>query len=955
VKEGLASVPERNIQIELYRILQNIIAKKFSVNDVEFTSVRYEPTINGRPDLVVEAIDKGKKLSLLVIETKRKVPFIDRKFDPYSKDVIKQASGYAVDLGAPYFATCNGDVLVLFDTFTAGVPLPQRRLKHYKVAFDEEFGKTLLEEVCQFRIGVGKWLELDDVFLQRLRTFHTFITPYMLESLTRQLRSDLKFKEKYVAWLSSQLFEYSPKMNETIAEQLAYMLMNRLMFYKTLETQISDLEKLRKIETEDPKEFSNRLRGIFDKVCKNIDYEAIFQPHEVLDQILLHKTLIYTLNDFIEELGTYDLAKIRSDVIGRVYEELIPDVERHRLGQYYTPPPIIELITEMCIKSPDNKILDPACGSGGFLVKSYYKLKNLKKKENPFADEGKLHEEILNQIYGIDINPFPAQLSSINLAVRNLKVTSRNINLVVRDFFKVKLSEGIIPNELDAIVTNPPYTRQEEMEYKDPIREEALTYSDGSKIPINAQAGIYAYFFTHSAKFLKNTGRMGYITSNTWLDVSFGEGLKQFFLDHFKLLALVEFDAAVFGTALVNTCVSIMEKEEALERRCKNLVRFVRVKKAIEIGKMINVIASADEDYENEQIRIVTKAQKTLQPNDRWGKYIRAPRIYFKIVSHPSITRLSSLAKLKRGFVTGFNDFFILDKGTISQWKIEADYLKPIVTSIRNIKGVEISEKDITEWVLMIHEPKGKLEGKNVLKYLEHGEEIEISTKYGTRMASAKVKGVNNLKTCKQRTNWYDLGEHDPPPIIAPYLMWDRVVFAHNKAHALAPNTLHFVYPAETKNIQFLLGVMNSTLTAFLLEIEGRSYGGGVLKMEAYEMAELSIIDPMKISKKDKERIEYAFSRLSQAQENNDSKFEEKIRVELDNAVFDALNLKEKEQQQIYEGLKSLRNMRLQRKEVDILVETAEKWKPHKKTKKEKTKRVEPSKRLDLWTRDTST
>ena len=120
----MASVPERNIQIELYRILQNIIAKRFSVNDIEFTGIRYEPTINGRPYLVVEAIDRGKKLSLLVIETKRKVPFIDRKFDPYSKDVIKQASGHAVDLGAPYFATCNGEVLVLFDTFTAGVPLP---------------------------------------------------------------------------------------------------------------------------------------------------------------------------------------------------------------------------------------------------------------------------------------------------------------------------------------------------------------------------------------------------------------------------------------------------------------------------------------------------------------------------------------------------------------------------------------------------------------------------------------------------------------------------------------------------------------------------------------------------------------------------------------------------------------------------------------------------------------
>jgi len=448
-------------------VLQNLVASKFSFNDVEFVDVKFEPTINGRPDLVVEAIDKGKKLSLLVIETKRKIPFVDRKFDPYSKDVIRQASGYAVDLGAPYFATCNGDVLVLFDTFTAGVPLPQRKLKHYKVSFDEEFAKNLLEEVCRLRVGVGKWLELDDVFLQRLRTFHTFITPYVLQSLNQQLREDSKFREEYGAWLKSQLFEFSPSMNESVAEQLAYMLMNRLTFYKTVETQISTLPNLHEIETEDPKVFSQRLRELFDN--KNLDYEAIFERHDVLDKLILPKMLIYTLNDFIEELGTYDLSKIKSDVIGRVYEELIPDVERHKLGQYYTPPPIIELITEMCIKSPNDKVLDPACGSGGFLVKSYLKLKDLKKTENPFADENELHEEILKQLYGIDINPFPAQLSSINLAVRNLKVASRNTNLIISDFFKIKPSTPILPKEFDVVVANPPYTRQEEMEYKDQI------------------------------------------------------------------------------------------------------------------------------------------------------------------------------------------------------------------------------------------------------------------------------------------------------------------------------------------------------------------------------------------------------------------------------------------------------------------------------------------------------
>ena len=53
---------ERNIQIELYRVLQNLVAKKFTYNDIEFTDVKFELTINGRPDLVVEAVDKGKKL-----------------------------------------------------------------------------------------------------------------------------------------------------------------------------------------------------------------------------------------------------------------------------------------------------------------------------------------------------------------------------------------------------------------------------------------------------------------------------------------------------------------------------------------------------------------------------------------------------------------------------------------------------------------------------------------------------------------------------------------------------------------------------------------------------------------------------------------------------------------------------------------------------------------------------
>ena len=149
---GNTSIPERNIQVELYRHLKNVIEKKFSFDDIEFVDVKFEaPNIDGRPDLVIYAVEKGRARAfpLLVIETKRKVPYLQRRFDPFSRDVIAQAERYATWLGAPYFATCNGELFVVFETFKEGVPLPERRLRHYKVSWpiDENFARFVLEEI----------------------------------------------------------------------------------------------------------------------------------------------------------------------------------------------------------------------------------------------------------------------------------------------------------------------------------------------------------------------------------------------------------------------------------------------------------------------------------------------------------------------------------------------------------------------------------------------------------------------------------------------------------------------------------------------------------------------------------------------------------------------------------------------------------------------------------------
>jgi len=948
----LSSVPERRIQIDLYYFLRGTISKGFRYEDVEFVDVKFEePSIDGRPDLVVFARERGKEIPILVIETKRKVPYIEPKFDPFSKDVIAQAERYATWLGAPYFATCDGYTLVLFETFKVGVPLPQRRMKDYKVMYDEKFAQLLLEEVGKFRVGVGKWLPLDDVFVQRLRSFHRFITPFIHRALVEKLREDMKFKEEYVQWLKSQLFEYSDEMNEKIAEQISYLLMNKIAFYKTLETQMPTLPTLKTIEAVDGKEFSWGLRQYFDKVL-DVNYEAIFQK-TILDEIYLPSKLMQALNDFIEELGTYNLAKIQSDVLGRVYEELIPDFERHRLGQYYTPPPIVELIVEMCVKSPNDVVLDPGCGSGSFLVKAYHKLKDLKKKENPFRGDTELHKELLDQVYGIDINPFPAQLSSINLAVRNLKVRSENINLVVSDFFKIKPGMPPLPPEFDVVVTNPPYTRQEELEYKEKIRDAALTYSDSSRIDMDARAGIYAYFFTHSAKFLKNGGRMGYITSDTWLDVGFGEGLKRFFLDHFKILTIIWYDVRAFEKPLVGTCITIFEKEDVSERaRNENVVKFVRIKRALPTEEIIKTIETMNADFEDEKIGVVLRKQEELQPEEKWGKYLRAPAIYFKVIQHPKMTKLRTIAEIRRGFTTGANEFFYLDDEKVRLWGIEQEYVEPVVTSPRDIKN-EIKPEDINQWVLVVHEPKENLIGKNVnvLKYIEWGENVETQIKGGTKDGTT-VKGYHNLSTVKSRKLWYDLGEREPAPILRSRRIWERCIYILNSANAQANDSFYEIYPRSKDDIVVLAGILNSSVTAMLSELLGRFYGGGVLELEIYESKELPVLDSRKLSASEIEKIGQSFLKLCDTQRKDDKKGEQEAQKELDNAVFDVLGLNENERKHVYEGLESLRQMRFQRKEVKVLVETPEEWKPPSKRKRQIKTPIEPSKRLDLWIRE---
>jgi len=136
------------------------------------------------------------------------------------------------------------------------------------------------------------------------------------------------------------------------------------------------------------------------------------------------------LDWLIELIDEYEIERF-GDIVGYVYEDLIPAEERHALGEFYTPKPIAELIVKWCVRTPDDKVLDPGCGSGTFLVEAYKRLAELKLKRSfskvRFVPRD-VHEQILSQLVGVDINDFPAHLTAVNLAMRNPKAPSTKLN-----------------------------------------------------------------------------------------------------------------------------------------------------------------------------------------------------------------------------------------------------------------------------------------------------------------------------------------------------------------------------------------------------------------------------------------------------------------------------------------------------------------------------------------------
>jgi type I restriction-modification system DNA methylase subunit len=919
-----------------------------------------EKSVDGIPDLSAEK--GGKGLFIVEAKFKKKVARVERDIEPLDPDVIDQAVKYAAIGGFPYFTTCNTKRIVLFQ-LRPGTKAIESVVAALDYEKNPDWAETLLK--TSLELVPVQLKALDDTLVDEL---HDAFSDLYLEfsSALRKKLQDQKFKNRYDDWLESQGIKQSDEANRLIAEQTAYLQLNKLLFYQVIRVIYPD--KLKPLKIDEERDIQEALSEFYQDALR-IDYTPIYQS-DVMSEIPLTPRAEERIRTLLDTLNEFDFSRMESDFIGRIYEKLISPAERKRLGQFYTPPGIVNLIVNLTITGPDDIVLDPGCGSGGFLVGAYHRLRELngipKTVAGPMGET--YHRQILEQLYGIDINQFPAHLTTINLVVQDPKARIKKINATVSDFFDVKpgahklfgfkgmTTEGEptvmnLPATFDVITANPPYIRQELLGEKEKVKIRSLVEGEypsklsigkphrGSKteIVLDKQSDIYIYFYIHAIRFLKDGGRLGFISSNKWLEVGYGLPFQRFLLDNARILYVIEFDRAVFPDAEVNTEVTVLEKldgEKNRQVRNKNLAKFVRINRAMAIDQLLSRIQREDR-VDDEDLRILTMRQGDLRPG-KWAAYLRAPPVYFRLIDNPKLKPFEQIADIVYGLKTGYDPYFIIDEDRIREWQIERRYLKPCAPPGKVLGGSFVIEpKHISQYFLIVHETKDRLRGTNVLRYIQYGEKLD-ATPGKRRKESVRLPRV---ETIRNRQLWYELPKLPVPSILFP--VWFRYKYRPllNNAKAQGLNSYYYITVGE-ENREVLAALLHSTLTQFLLEVGGRQYSG-MLHTMVYELKRLPMLDPADFSDSQKKRLKDLFWKLNNAvvkrtevQERlnqfraksvgEQGLFEKEMKEELDVAskqeatvvsqideiVYDTLGLLQEDRTAIAKGLRHLRELR---------------------------------------------
>ncbi len=901
---------------------------------------------------------------------------------PRNFDVVMDAFLKASNKNNPprFFVTSNFNETILWDNSDVSKPVMARDVYTLyldkKINRDEDFGvddvkeeiKEKMQDLVQYIVdlyeGVKKayYKPLGESFILGLNAHLESAASVIKRNVPDMILSKWWKEQEYVPKIS-----FGDSDREKIAKYSLYVLANKIVFYYVLRRMFQTIKKIdtNKGSTE---ELKAELDSCFYKARQmSGDYETVFEDSEADLITFQEQENLDSVKALINFLENYDFSVLTQDLLGNIYDRLISPEERHANGQYYTPIPVVDLINALTIRKNDARVMDPACGSGTFLSRAFdLKLKLYGKEDKT------VREKIMEEIFGCDIAAYPAHLATVALASKLLMYNpSVYPNILRKDFLDIRTTnvipklraefDGVIDHEtkflsgkaktvsfkpIDAFVGNLPYIKDENLHNKEEERKKIEQFlsqlgisekreEECLSVPENG-SDFHVYFWYYSLPFLREGSMVGFLTSDTWLNVEYGQSFKKFLNRYFKIRYII--DSSIerwFEDAMVNTVITVVERTDNEEARKDNIIKFVRINKKMseminDIDDAIKIADALEKGKEVDGISIVRCVrQGDLELNDvmreKFFPYLRGHAKFFDIVNNKNMMPLEKIMNVTRGFTTGANSFFyvedITDKQSDDDLKnffnlrkgekrkirvindglgavhlIEAEYLRPILKSPKEftMAGKLIFNDTTKKYVVFIDETDRSKIKKHALAYIEYGERNPAGQPY------------SQGPTRKVFNPWWKLS-----PVVLPDIALPRMfssVFIYPKTKYLLDAVLYFGKMREEyeNDLLSVYSFLNSSLSYLYPDLYGRNYGGGGAPVEfkSYELHLLPVPSPdvMKpyyytigiiMQNMEKRKIGSVFEEIWDMKGEFSLDSVKKDRLELDQTILKALGFKD--------------------------------------------------------------
>jgi type I restriction-modification system DNA methylase subunit len=469
----------------------------------------------------------------------------------------------------------------------------------------------------------------------------------------------------------------------------------------------------------------------------------------------------------LQQLTRFDFdSEVSVDILGRIFEQSITDLEelkadvakqefdkkqgkRKKLGVFYTPAYITQYIVEVAIggylqnredelrerfqlaeftDTAENqkreiefwqsyrdevlvktRVLDPACGSGAFLIAAfdyfasqYQRVNdNLQFLKHQTTENMELDKTILsNNLFGVDLSPESVEITKLSLWLKtatqgktltyldnNIKIGNSIINdAKITDLpfnWESEFSQVFAEGGFDVVIGNPPYIRQELLSpFKPYLQENYQTY-DGV-------ADIYIYFYEKGLNLLKPAGIISYIVTNKWLRSGYGEPLRRFFSQESVFEQIIDFGhAPIFEDADTFPCIIAARKSEVsnTENENKSVLVCAVPRGELKNINLIQYVQNPEHSFTIPWSRFSANAW-SLEPPAVDDLMRKIQRVGVPLKEFAGVKPIC-------GIKTGFNEAFFIDDATKNKL-VQADpkcaeIIKPL------LRGQDI-KRWIPEW-----------------------------------------------------------------------------------------------------------------------------------------------------------------------------------------------------------------------------------------------------------------